>query len=493
MSAFSGELKRLFRHSAIFGLSNMLGKAIGFLLIPLYTHYIPASDYGILELLDLGINVMGMFVGMGIVASIARFYHYYDDREDKAAVVSTAIFSLLVIAFSFSLVMCLCFSEHIARILLGSSDFNLFVQVSLVNFAFNAILEIPLLHFRITEQSLLYGVASLLRLLLALALNILFVVYFEMGVFGILCSGLTVSLIFAFVLTIQCLRSVGLVVKFKFLCQMISFGAPLILNSVGMFIIHFGDRFLLKMSASMAVVGIYSLGYKIGMGVVTYLITQPFYLIWSVRCYELVKEEGGMVRYGQIFSVYSFILLISWLALTAFSKEIVNIIAPVEYQDAGKLIPLIALGYLFRSFSDYFRSAILVVGKTKVSGLITSVVTLYCVINYYVLIPKFQAIGAACATVSTFVIMAFVNWFFSVKYISIDFRERRVGVGTIIVIVFGTILHNFQSNSSVASLAVIKMVSLMFCSFLLSFVLLYSQERKIFFNKILKLKFFVVK
>ena len=46
MAGIVKELGRLLKHSAIYGFSNVLGKAIGFLLIPLYTHYIPPADYG---------------------------------------------------------------------------------------------------------------------------------------------------------------------------------------------------------------------------------------------------------------------------------------------------------------------------------------------------------------------------------------------------------------------------------------------------------------
>ena len=80
------ELKKLSKHTLIYGTGILLGKAIGFFLIPLYTHYLTPRDYGILELLDLTGYIMGEFFGMGLSESILRYYPYYSEEKDKKAV-----------------------------------------------------------------------------------------------------------------------------------------------------------------------------------------------------------------------------------------------------------------------------------------------------------------------------------------------------------------------------------------------------------------------
>ena len=54
------EIKKLLRHTSVYGLGNILNKAVGFLLIPFYTHYLTTADYGTLELLDLSAALVGL-------------------------------------------------------------------------------------------------------------------------------------------------------------------------------------------------------------------------------------------------------------------------------------------------------------------------------------------------------------------------------------------------------------------------------------------------
>jgi O-antigen/teichoic acid export membrane protein len=84
------EVKNLLKHSSVYGFANLLQKGIGFIMIPLYTYYLSPTDYGVLELMDLTINVISMLIGMGLGSAIIRFYHHYERPEDKVEVFTTA-------------------------------------------------------------------------------------------------------------------------------------------------------------------------------------------------------------------------------------------------------------------------------------------------------------------------------------------------------------------------------------------------------------------
>src|SRR5579864_4937061 len=86
------ELKKLVKHTSIYGFGNMLGKTVGFLMIPFYTHYLSTADYGTLELLDLSLALVGLVLTMWMNASIIRHYYDYEDINDRNQVVSTILF-----------------------------------------------------------------------------------------------------------------------------------------------------------------------------------------------------------------------------------------------------------------------------------------------------------------------------------------------------------------------------------------------------------------
>src|SRR5262249_7087681 len=79
------------RHILVYGLPPILARAVGFLMLPLYTRVLSPTDYGTLELVLLAVTFLNMFLGLEFVEGLIRFYHSYPAEPDKAKVVSTAI------------------------------------------------------------------------------------------------------------------------------------------------------------------------------------------------------------------------------------------------------------------------------------------------------------------------------------------------------------------------------------------------------------------
>src|ERR1700722_4289869 len=84
------EIQTAVKHSAVYGLGNVLAKALGFLMLPVYTHFLNPVDYGILEILDLSMSLIGMFLNMGITAAVLRSYAGAGSDEERKTTISTA-------------------------------------------------------------------------------------------------------------------------------------------------------------------------------------------------------------------------------------------------------------------------------------------------------------------------------------------------------------------------------------------------------------------
>src|SRR5215469_10072550 len=83
------EIGTAVRHSAVYGLGNILAKAFGFLMLPLYTHYLTPSDIGLFEIMDLSISLFGMVLQMGIAPALLRSYAAAPSLGEKNKAVST--------------------------------------------------------------------------------------------------------------------------------------------------------------------------------------------------------------------------------------------------------------------------------------------------------------------------------------------------------------------------------------------------------------------
>ncbi len=87
--------RRLGRQTAIYGLAVVLGRAVSFLMLPVYTRYLSPSDYGIISLLDLTVDVAAIFFTAGATSGVQRFYFKTSDPAGRARLVSTAYFLVL--------------------------------------------------------------------------------------------------------------------------------------------------------------------------------------------------------------------------------------------------------------------------------------------------------------------------------------------------------------------------------------------------------------
>jgi O-antigen/teichoic acid export membrane protein len=149
------EVKNLLKHSSVYGSANLLQKGIGFIMIPLYTHYLSPADYGVLELMDLTINVISMLIGMGLGSAIIRFYHHYERSEDKVEVFTTA-FIFIGISCLVAVGISELFAKPISRIVLGKSEFYRYFQIVFVSMGLQTLASVPESLLLAKKQSLIF-------------------------------------------------------------------------------------------------------------------------------------------------------------------------------------------------------------------------------------------------------------------------------------------------------------------------------------------------
>src|SRR4051812_12102355 len=80
--SLSAQLRRLARHSAVYGLGGLVSRIIAVALLPLYTRYLDPADYGAIETLVAGATVLTIILRAGISSAFFRFY--FDSPEPAA-------------------------------------------------------------------------------------------------------------------------------------------------------------------------------------------------------------------------------------------------------------------------------------------------------------------------------------------------------------------------------------------------------------------------
>src|SRR3954465_3977066 len=88
--ALGDQLKRLGRHSAIYGLGGLVSRILATLLLPLYTHYLPPRAFGRGEIGVAATAVLSIVLQMGISSAFFRFYFDAKEDADRLVVIRTS-------------------------------------------------------------------------------------------------------------------------------------------------------------------------------------------------------------------------------------------------------------------------------------------------------------------------------------------------------------------------------------------------------------------
>jgi O-antigen/teichoic acid export membrane protein len=453
-------IKNVAKHSIIYGMSDMLSKAIGFVMIPLYTYYLTTADYGALELLDLVNYIVVLFLGMGIGQSLVRFYYEYDDEEKRKQVVSVSLIIMTVASLIVMGIM-LFFTKSISQLVFKSPDYFQMLNIVFITIMIGISQEIPKTLLRIEEKSVLFVSVSLVKLLLTLSLNILFIVYFKMGVMGILVSGLISSVIVGVYLMYYDVRRTPLTFSFPLMKSMLKYGFPLVWGTLGMFVINFADRFIVQRLMTLSDVGIYSLAYKFGM-LPNILILSPFLMIWAPKRFDLLKEPNAPKLYSVIFTYLMFIELFGGLGIAMLIKDVITLVAAPEYHEAYKYVAIILLSYIlngiyiFSSFGIHFQKKTRHLAIASIGGGALNIGA------NFLLIPIMGLWGAALATLLSYIFLVVYVFIVSQKLYFIPYEYGRLAKMTFTALGLFIIGSFINPTSIVLSIALKLCISLSF-------------------------------
>jgi O-antigen/teichoic acid export membrane protein len=418
------EAKTIAKHSFVYGAGAVLNKVIGFLMIPLYTRFLSPSDYGVMQLIVLTADVVGMVISVGIASSMYRFYFEYNSEAERNEVVSTAIISFGVIALT-ALSFVSLFSRPLSFRILNSNDYWYYFLITFSSLWFNTMADISYSYLRIKEKSTSYLLFSLTKLIIALALNIYLVAVAKLGVLGILLSTLISSIVINLVLTIPLLVKIKTRFSMAKCKEMLKYGAPFIPTNLAAFVVHASDRFFVKHYVGLAATGIYSLAYKFGT-LPNDFVASPFMQIWEVRFLDSFKKKNASQLFGQMFTYLCFALFFVGLAISVLVKDALIVMSDRSYWEAYKVVPVVIISYIVFSFQYYFNMGIYFEKKTKYLAYINgSNATLNVILNL-LFIKAYGIWGAAFATLACFVYKVIVTYIVSNRLYKISIETARI-------------------------------------------------------------------
>jgi len=438
--SLASELKRLGRHSLVYGVGGLISRILAVLLLPLYTHYLTPANYGAIETLVALTTVLVIVLRAGISSAFFRFYFDARTPDERVVVVRTSFWFTMTMATA-GLIAGLVLAGPISHSLNGMTPG--LVRAAFVGLWAQMNYEQLTSLFRVEERSVQFALASLANVLLTVTATVLLVAVWHKGAVGVLVGNFTGTLCVYVVLLAYRRYQLGLTFNRELFRDMNKFGMPLVPSGLALWAINFVDRVFLNAISGAAETGRYSIGVRIS-SVIVFLFT-AFRTAWPAFAYSISDDEEARRTYGFVLTYLLFVCCWLTVLLGLLAPWIVHVLtARHSYYSGSRVVPILC--FASTAYAAYTVMAIGIgrVRRTQFNWIITGAAAALNIGLNFALIPPYGMMGAAIATVAAYTLMFVLMTWNAQRMYPVPYQWRRIvtlGGAAVALTVIGKALH----------------------------------------------------
>ena len=340
-------LKSLAKDTAIYGLSSIVGRFLNYLLVPLYTHYMPkdSGDYGVSTNIYAYTALILVLLTFGMETTLFRFANdgkYKPDTVLSTAMATigslTAVFLLLIFGFIGPISGALGYTEH--------PDYLLMMAVVV---ALDAIQAIPFSYLRFQKRAIRFASLKILFIVLNIALNVIyFVVLGKTSVFYVFFINLLCTSLITFFFLPDIFR-IQWKIDGQLLKTMFSYSWPILVLGIAGILNQVADKIIFPLvypdeAQANVQLGIYGSCVKIAM--IMAMITQAFRYAYEPIVFAKSKDAdkteyyATAMKYFIIFTLLAFLCVMGWMPVLKY-------IIGADYREGLGVVPIVMMAEIF--------------------------------------------------------------------------------------------------------------------------------------------------
>jgi len=420
------KLVTLFKSSSIYTIGSLINRALFLISMPIMTRYLVPNEYGILSIINAVSAVLMTFYGLGTTASAMRFYYECDSGFEQRRMLGAILSYILVATFIISVILSM-FSDTFFQKVFRDISFYPYMLLG-IWICFISMFEIlPDALFRILNQPVLFISVGISKSVLSITLSIISVVVLKRGAEGPLGASLIVGIIVGIYYLFYLRDKIALNFSVSVIRECLKFGIPVVFLLLGRVLLNATDRLILQQFVDLSIVGFYSVGATVGSVLV--MVAASINSAWNPFFYATAKNEAeseakGLFSYASTY--IGVIILFLGLCAAIFRHEIIYILAPPSYYSVIEIIPFIMIGATFNALFFIPVRGIYQQKKTLYLPFIILVALIINITLNFLLIPKFQMLGAALATAAASFVMLVLCFIISQKLYFIPYQYSRL-------------------------------------------------------------------
>lgn len=427
-----GKYKRLLSNTAILGVGTFASKVLVFLLMPLYTAFLSTEQFGVADLITQTANLIIPLASVGICDGLFRFA-LDSERDDRKRVFTVSMTVLTVGALLLGLVS---FGSYT----FGGSLGQYVPMVAL--YVIGANFHSAVAHYlRAEGKTALFAIQGFVNTALTILLNVLFLVVWHMGSTGYVLSVVVADLLITVWLFVGCRLWRDFRPCFfdrKTCCELLKFSIPYIPTTMLWWITSVSDRYVVTLFCGVDMQGLYAASSKIPTLIL--LVSGVFIEAWQFSTVKDAKPEERTEFFCAVFRNYMSIMFMAASVLMIGSQLLTKILMAEAYYSSWQFVPILVLAMIFSSFSSFFGSVYFMEKKSVLSMLTSLAGAVINVILNFWLIPRHGAMGAAVATLISYLATYAIRSYDTAHYLKFKQYHGRVIINTVALILQAVVM-----------------------------------------------------
>ncbi len=363
-------IKSLFKDTAIYGVSSIVGRFLNWCLVPMYTYCFTEAQYGVVTNIYAYVAVVLIILTYGMETGFFRFANH-DRWTSPGQVYTTALCSLGASSTLFIIAGCLI-SPILAR-WLDCGAHPSFVWMMVITVGVDAYTSIPFAYLRYRNRAVRFATLKLINIALNIGFNLFFILLCPMiwrtnpewigwfynpafGVGYIFAANLISSLVILLLLTPEILAE-RYDFSGKLLREMLRYSYPLLILGIAGVMNQTIDKILFPVLASdkaeaMTELGIYGANYKVAIVMVMFI--QAFRFAYEPFIFSQNRKQGNDTKAGYVAAMKWFIIfgLFIFLGVMYFLPWLRYFISP-KYFAGLRVVPIVMMAEFF--FGIFFN------------------------------------------------------------------------------------------------------------------------------------------
>ena len=448
-----GKLTTIFKDTAIYGLSSIIGRFLNYLLVPLYTAQLSAASggYGIITNIYAYVALAMVLLTFGMETTYFRFTN--KTHTDSQTVYGTTLMTVGSLSLVFA-VLVLLFLSPVSQ-LMGYGEHPDYVGVMAVTVAIDAFLCIPFAHLRQEKKALKFAALKLLNIVVSIVLNVIYFHYMD---------GKDVGYAFYINLVCTAMLAVCLVTEYtgfrwrldtKLLRSMLSYSWPILILGLAGILNQTADKMLFpyiyKDGDMLTQLGIYGACSKIAM--IMAMITQAFRFAYEPIVFAGVKDKDQHEMYAKAMKYFIIFTLLAFLIVVGYMDVLKYIVRNQDYWVGLKVVPIvmaaeIMMGVYF-NLSFWYK----VIDKTIWGAVFSGIGCAVLLIVNVVFVPRYGYMACAWGGFAGYGVAMLTSYIVGQKYYPINYPLKEITLYVVLALVLYGLMYVASDWPTLLSLA----------------------------------------